>query len=135
MPLGEVIMRIACPNCSDRVLVRSEPPCSRTTRFPPATHCAISRTMFDVATPAPPPILTTSVIISSFFSDLTHHPLNEGKHTKDLHRMQAGEGQPQRLVPTAHAVEGLDAIAGGALHQVIQCGDHHDAPLTGIILK
>src|SRR5579859_3170369 len=121
-------MRIACPNCSDRVLVRSEPPCSRTTRFPLATHCAISRTMFVVATPAPPPILTTSVIVSSFSQiELVFYWMNQSRPVSVgpalLHRVEAGEGQPQRLVPTVHAVEGLDSVTSRTLHQVIQRGD------------
>src|SRR5579884_2827622 len=78
MPLGEVIMRTGWPRRSESVLVGSEPPCSSTTRCPAATHCAISRTMRSVATPALPPILTTSVIVwLLFFLVLCQQSLQE----------------------------------------------------------
>src|SRR6266516_2479396 len=60
MPPGEVIMRASWPSCCESVLVRSEPPCTRTTRCPSAT----SERICEVATPDAPPILTTIMFIT-----------------------------------------------------------------------
>src|SRR6266852_7745699 len=83
-------------------------------RCPSATHRAISRMMVAVATPAPPPIFTTSVMIVL------------------LHGMQTRKGQAQGFVPTTHAVECLHCISGSALHQIIQSGDDYHSLLLGV---
>src|SRR5260370_21236688 len=75
--------------------------------------------MLSVRTPAPPPILTTSVIANLHSSRL-------------LDRVQAGESQSQRFVPAVHAIERLHRVSGSALHQVIQGSDDHDSPLLWI---
>src|SRR2546426_4783137 len=101
-------MRIGCPRRWQSVFVRSDPPCSRTTRCPSVTHWAISRTISSVATPAPPPIFTTSIMIVL------------------LHRVQTRKAQARRLIPTIHTVERLHRVPRGPLHQIIQgCDDHH----------
>src|ERR1700730_12536910 len=79
--------------------------------------------MSPVATPAPPPILTTSVIVMLHAS------------FPSLRRMQAGKGQSQRLVPTVHTIERLHRIAGSTFHQIIQGSDDHKSPLFGIEFK
>src|SRR6266700_4699214 len=68
MPLGEVIMRVSCPSCCESVLVRSEPPCTSTTRSPCAANRATSCTICSVATPLPPPIFTTSILATPFLA-------------------------------------------------------------------
>src|SRR5437016_8581981 len=115
MPPGEVIVRTACPRRCESAFVRSDAPCSTTIRCPPATHRAISRAMFVVATPAPPPILTTIVMAKPppFYSSLF------------LNRMQAGKGQTQRFIPAIHAIERLHRISSRAFHEIVQGGDHH----------
>src|SRR6266852_7338546 len=78
--------------------------------------------MLSVAIPAPPPILTTSVIANLHSS-------------RFLDRVQAGKGQSQRFVPAVHAIERLHRISGSALHQVIQGSDDHDSPLFWIEIE
>src|SRR5579884_2530736 len=126
MPSGEVIVRAGRPSRSHSALVRSEPPCSSTTRSPPAISCATSLTMrfVCVSIPAAPPIFTTSVIFVAPFRTI-----------KCLYRVQAGEGEAEGLVPAEGHVESLHSVACRALHQVVQRGHDNDARLTGIEFK
>src|SRR6266699_3528036 len=48
------------------------------------------------------------------------------------HRVQAGKGQSQRLIPTRHTVERLHCVSCSAFHQIIQGGDYHHPPLVGV---
>src|ERR1700694_4425048 len=81
--------------------------------------------MFVVATPAPPPILTTIVMakLPRSFSPLF------------LNRRQAGKSQTQRFIPAIHAIERLHRISSRAFHQIVQGGDDHHALLIAIKLK
>src|SRR5579859_8054506 len=115
-------MRAGCPRRSASVVVRSDPPCSKMIRCPAATYCAISLTMRSVATPAPPPIFTTSVIAK--FPSISW-----------LRRVQAGKGQAQRLVPAVHTIERLHRVSGCPLHQVIESRHHHYPALRFVKLE
>src|SRR5579883_1647311 len=126
MPSGEVIVRTGRPSRSHRAFVRSEPPCSSTTRSPSAMSCATSRAIVFVwvSIPAAPPIFTTSVIFVAPFRTI-----------KCLYRVQAGEGEAKSLVPAEGRIEGLHSVACRALHQIIQRGHDDDALLAGIEFK
>src|SRR5579884_2831198 len=119
MPPGEVSVRAGWPRRVPSSSAACEPPCSSTSCSPPATRFAISSSRPSPTTPAPPPIFTTRVMLCLLSSD----------------RVQAGEGQPQRLVPAATTIERLHGIAGRALHEIVERGQHHHAPLFRVELE
>src|SRR5512137_2032073 len=98
-------------------LVSPEPPCTTTSFCPAFTSAARSSVTRSKLTPLVPPILTTIMCVF----------LLDGVQPRKLQR--------RGLVQSAQQVEGLDGRAGGALHQIINGGQRHDAMRLRVELK